>query len=143
MTMDAQNRPSLAQSLIGNGVTIVSTDSIDLLTAQRDPARGGPIRFQANIVTALAGGTSVQAQIIQSASGALSSPDVLYSGPVITTANGIAGAELLDTPLPDSSKRYLGVQYIVVGNMTAGAATAGIVSNTSQPATVYPMNRGL
>lgn len=143
MTMDAQNRPSLAQSLIGTNVTIVSTDSIDLLTATDNPGRAGGVRFQANIVTALSGGTSVQAQIIQSANSNLSSPDVLYSGPVVLTAAGVAGAKLLDAPLPDSTKRYLGVQYVVVGAMAAGAATAGVVSNTQRSATDIPMYRGL
>lgn len=143
MIMDAQNRPSNAQSLIGNGVTIVSTDSIDLLTANRNPGRGGPMRIMAHIVTDLAGGTSVQAQVIQSAAGNLSSPDVLVSGPVVVTASGIAGAELLDVPMPDTSKRYLGLQYVVVGNMSAGAVTAGVVAGTNRPSTEIDMEQGL
>lgn len=143
MTMDAQARPSLAQSLIATDTTVVSTDSIDLLTANRNPGRSGPLRMQANITTALAGGTSVQAQIIESASANLGTPTVLYSGPVITTANGVAGAELLDVQIPDTAKRYLGVQYVIVGAMSAGAATAGLVANSRRPATDITMNTGL
>lgn len=141
--MDAQNRPSNAQSIIANGATVVSTDAIDMLTANRDVGRGGPMRMVANIVTAMAGGTSAQAQLIQSANADLSSPDVLTSGPVVTTANGVAGAKLLDVPVPDTSKRYLGLQYVIVGNVTAGAVTAGIVASSPRPATDIAMAQGL
>jgi hypothetical protein len=143
MYMDAQNRPSLAQSLIGTNTTIVSTNSIDMLTANRNPGRGGPMRLMAHIVTALAGGTSVQAQIIQSANSNLSSPDVLASGPTVVTANGVAGAEILDVPMPDTTKRYLGIQYVIVGAMSAGAVTAGVVAATNRPSTDIFMEQGL
>lgn len=143
MTMDAQNRPSLAQSVIGNGTTIVSTNSIDLLSANRDPGRGGPMRMVSNVVTSLVGGTSIQAQLIESAAGDLGSPTVLASGPVVTVANAIAGAELFDQKLPDTAKRYVGMQYVLVGNVTAGAVTSGIVEGTPRPATEVAMNTGL
>jgi hypothetical protein len=142
MITDAQNRPSNQQSLIGTGVTIVSTDSIDLLTANRNVGRSFASRMFAALTTALAGGTSVQAQLIESANANLSSPTVLASGPVITTANGVAGAEILDVPIPGTTKRYLGTQYIIVGAMSAGAVTAVAVSETdNQP--YITMNTGL
>jgi len=143
MTMDAQNRPSLAQSVIGNGVTIESADSIDLLSANRNPGRGGSMRMVSNVVTSLAGGTSIQAQLIQSASGNLDSPTVIASGPVVTVANAVAGAELFDQRLPDTTQRYIGMQYVVIGNVTAGAVTSGIVEGTPRPATEVEMNTGL
>ena len=142
MITDAQNRPSNQQSLIGTNTTIVSTDSIDLLTANRNVGRSFPVRMWAGLTTALAGGTSVQAQLIQSANANLSSPDVLASGPTVTTANGTIGAEILDVPIPGTSKRYLGVQYVIVGAMSAGAVTAVAVAETdNQP--YITMNTGL
>jgi len=143
MTMDAQARPSLAQSVIANGATVVSTDSIDLLTANRNPGRGGPMRMVSNVVTSLVGGTSIQAQLIESAAGNLGSPTVLAEGPVVAVADAVAGAELFDQRVPDTSKLYLGMQYVIVGNVTAGAVTSGIVASTPRPSTEIEMNTGL
>lgn len=141
MIMDAQNRPSLAQ-LVTTG-TQVSTDSIDLLAAQDNPGRSGqPMRAVALVATTLTGGTSIQAQLIQSANSNLSSPDVLASGPVVAEASAVAGAILLDVPLPDVTKRYLGFQYVNVGTHGAGAVTSGIVGGTDRNATTIPMNLG-
>lgn len=143
MTMDAQNRPSFAQSNIANGATTVSTDSIDLLTANRNPGRGGPMRMVGYVSTTHVGGTSIQMQLIESASSTLSAPTVLASGPVVTIANATAGAELLDVPIPDTLKRYLGTQVINIGNVTAGAVTSGIVNTSPRPSTEIDMNTGL
>jgi hypothetical protein len=142
MIMDAQNRPSNAQAVTGTG-TLVSTDSIDLLTANRNVGRSFAMRMVAVLPTALAGGTSIQAQLIESANSNLSSPTVLASGPTVALASAIAGAEILDVPIPGTTKRYLGVQYVLVGTFSgAGTVTAGVVAETdNQP---YPaMNTGL
>lgn len=142
MITDAQNRPTtVAQAITGTG-TVVSTDSIDLLSANRNVGRSFGMRMFCNVTVALAGGTSIQAQLIQSANSNLSSPDVLASGPTVALASAIAGAELLDVPIPGTSKRYLGLQFVLVGTFTgAGAVQGGVVSETdNQP---YPtMNLG-
>ena len=141
MYMDAQARPSLAQSLAVAAGTTVSTDSIDLLAAVDNPGRSGtPLRAYAVITTTLTGGTSVQAQFIQSANSNLSSPDVLLSGPVVAEASALAGTVLLDAPLPDVTKRYVGFQYVTVGTTAAGAVTAGVVGQTDRNSTTIPMN---
>lgn len=143
MIMDAQNRPSNAQSVVGTG-TIVSTDSIDLLSPLDNLGRSGvPIRAVAVMTTALAGATSIQAQLIESANGNLSSPNVLASGPVVAVAAAGAGAKLLDVPVPDTGARYLGMQYVIVGTSTAGNVTAGLVGGTDRNSTVIPMNLGV
>lgn len=145
MYMDAQARPSNAQSVAAAAGTIVSTDSIDLLAAADNPGRSGqPLRAIAVMTTALVGaGTSIQAQLISSANSNLSSPTVLASGPTVAVASATAGAVLLDVPMPDSSQRYLGFQYVVSGGTTtAGAVTAGIVAGTDRNSTTIPMNLG-
>lgn len=143
MITDAQNRPTtVSQAITGTG-TVVSTDSIDLLTANRNVGRSFPMRVYCNVTVALAGGTSIQAQLIQSANANLSSPDVLASGPVVPLASAVAGAELLDTAIPGTTKRYLGLQFVLTGTFTgSGAVQGGVVSETdNQP---YPtMNTGL
>lgn len=144
MITDAQNRPTtVSQAITGAAGTTVSTDSIDLQTANRNIGRAFPMRMVAVVTVALAGGTSIQAQLIQSASSNLSSPDVLASGPVVALANATAGAVLLDVPIPGTTKRYLGVQFVTVGTFSgAGAVQADVVAESNnQP---YPtMNTGL
>lgn len=133
MITDAQNRPSNGQSLVGSG-TIVSTDSIDLLTPNRNIGRAKAMRMFAVLPTALTGATSVQAQVITSANSNLSSPTVIASGAVVPVASAGAGARILDTAIPGTGQRYLGLQYVLVGTATAGTVTAGLVSETdNQP----------
>lgn len=147
MLMDAQNRPSLAQSVASVVATIVSTDSIDLLSAKNNIGRSGhALRAIALVSTTVtsAGAATLQAQLIESANSNLSSPTVLASGPVTALAALVAGAELLDVPVPDTAKRYLGFQYVVAGaTTTAGAVTAGIVGGTDRRANEIPMETGL
>lgn len=146
MFMDAQNRPSSAQSVATTVGTVVSTDSIDMLTALDSPGRAFPLRAWAGMASALTSGgaATIQAQLIESANSDLSSPTVLASGPTLALAAAAAGAELLDVPLPDTNARYLGFQYVIAGaTTTGGTVTAGIVGGTDRPATLIPMNTGL
>lgn len=141
MITDAQNRPSNAQSLVGTG-TIVSTDSIDLLTATRNVGRSFPMRMHAVLNTALAGATEVKAQIITSANANLSNPTVIHSSAAVPVASAPAGAEILDAPIPGTSQRYLGVQYVLTGTASGGTVTAHVVAETDNQ--TYPtMNTGL
>lgn len=141
MITDSQLRPSQAQTLAVGAGTVVSTNSIDLLSANSDIGRGKQRRVYATLVTALAGGTSVQAQYIQSANSDLSSPDVLASGPVVIDAAGTVGAKLLDVVAPDNTKRYVGFQYVLVGIHTAGAVSSYILADTPQQP-YLPSNTG-
>lgn len=128
---DAQNQFSSAQSIVGAGATTVSTNVIDLLSANRNVGRGYPKRIQANMGTAGAGGTSIQAQVIGSANSNMSSPTVLATGPTVLLAAMAAGAEILDVPMPDTTQRYLAVQYVTVGTFTTGTVGfAGVVEAT-------------
>lgn len=144
MYMDAQNRPSLNQSLVSGIGTVVSTDSIDMLTGIDNPGRGGVLRMFAVLTAAMVGaGSSVRAELIQSDNANLSSPDVLVAGATVAVAAGAAGTKLLDTPIPDTTKRYLGVQYVITGAaITAGTVTAGVVAGSDRGANLVPMNLG-
>lgn len=142
MIIDAQNRPSSAQSLVGAAATTVSTDSIDLLTANRNIGRGFPMRAQVLVGTAFTGGTAVYAQLITSASSNLASPTVLATGATIADATAVAGYELLDVAIPGTAQRYIGFQYVTTGTHTTGTVNAHIVAETdNQP--YITMNTGL
>ncbi len=141
MLMDAQARPSFGQAITTG--TQVSTDTIDLGAAIDNPGRSGmPLRAYASVSTTFTGGTSIQAQLISSASANLSSPTVLASGPVVAEAAATAGAVLIDVPFPDTTQRYIGFQYVSVGTHGAGAVTAGIVGGTDRNVSTIPMNTG-
>jgi hypothetical protein len=138
MITDAQTKFSDAQALTTG--TVVSTNAYDMGVA-RDIGRGRDLRVFANVVTAFLGGTSIQANLIESANSDLSSATVIASGPVVPLASLTAGASLLDIPLPKTSKRYQGIQYVIVGTMTAGAVSAGMAMNTDSN-TTFPAVTG-
>lgn len=142
MIIDAQNRPSNAQSVAITDTTALSTDSIDLLTANRNLGRAGPMRALCEITTALVGGTSLKVELITSADGALGTPTVIATGPTVLTAAGVIGKIALDVPVPDTAQRYLGFRYTVAGTMSAGKVTSAIVANTQRPANQVTMNTG-
>lgn len=142
MITDAQNRPSNSQSLAGAAATTVSTDMIDLLTANRNVGRSIPMRGVVHATEAFAGGTSVKVEMITSASSNGSSPTVIGTGDTITDANAPLGTKLFDKPIPGTAQRYLGFQYTTVGTHTTGKVTAHIVAETDNMP--YPaMNTGL
>ena len=129
--IDAQNRPSNAQSLAGAAATTVSTDSIDLLTANRNVGRGKSIRGQVLVAAAFTGGTNVFVQMITSASSNLASPTVIATGATVVDANATAGASLFDAPIPGTAQRYLGFQYTTTGVHTTGTVNAHFVAETT------------
>ncbi len=127
MYTDAQLRLSNAQAVAGTG-TLVSTNTIDLLSTNRNLGRGQPMRLVVTVDTTLAGGTGLSVQYIQSANADLSSPDVLAT--VTAPATPAAGTKIADIVLADNLKRYIGVQYVRTGTYTAGALSAHVVSDS-------------
>lgn len=93
----------------------------------KDLGKGLPPHIFVGVVTTFAGGTSVQAQLVQSANADLSSHDVLTQTDAIAVASLVAGYQFrLGTVPPGVTKRYLGIRYVVVGTPTAGAVDAAL-----------------
>jgi FlaG/FlaF family flagellin (archaellin) len=141
MITDAQLRFSLLQDLAGAAATTVSTNAVDLLSANSNPGAVDRARIIVQATEAFAGGTSVKVEVIQSANADLSSPDVLATGAVVTTANATLGAVLFDQHVPNTTERYLGVQYTTIGTMTAGMVDANTVETVDHQPYV-PSNTG-
>lgn len=139
MYTDAQNRFSNNQAVTTG--TQVSTNTLDLLSANTNIGIGAKRQVVAQVTSAFVGGTSLRAEYIQSAAADLSSPDVLATGPTIAVASLTPGAKLLDVAAPINTKRYVGVRYISVGTFTAGTVFAGIVAETDHNPYV-PANTG-
>lgn len=139
MITDAQTRFSDNQAVTTG--TQLSTNAFDLGSA-RDIARGEPLRVKVSVTTPFVGGTSVQANIVESANSDLSSATVISTGDVVPVASLTAGAVIRDSHLPKTSKRYVGIQYVSVGTFSAGNVFAGIVLDTDS-GTTFPANTGL
>lgn len=95
-----------------------------------DIGRGTPLRATCYVSTTFAGGTSLTVNFVESANADLSSPTVLIPGTAVLDAALTAGAKLMDVPLPKTSKRYYGFQFVNSGTHSAGAVNALIVTDT-------------
>lgn len=144
MITDAELRPSQNQSLTGAAATTTSTNTVDLLSASNDIGRGYPRRAFATVTAAFAGGTSVQALLVESANADLSSSTTLVSGEAVAVADAVAGKVLLDVVVPRTTKRYIGFKFVTVGTMTGASSntvSAYFLAETNRPNTV-PANTG-
>lgn len=143
MITDAQLRFSNAQDLATPAAgTIKSTNVVDLLAANRNVGRGQPMRLIVTVDETFVGGTSINVQMTDDDNSAMASAAVLaQTGPIALANIPAAGGVLMDIPLPDNDQQYLGVQYVTVGDFTAGKVSAHIVSDTDyQP--YLPANTG-
>lgn len=138
--------------VINNGVTAVSTNTLDLYNGNTFPATGTLVTFDNKDalgntmfpdlgrstelrllmqVTASATGASsvLTASVITSAAANLSSPTVIMSSAGIPMATLIAGYRFSLTVPPNVlTQRYFGVQYAVSGaNMTGGTITTTLL----------------
>ena len=119
--MDSQNELSDAQAVT---VTAISTDIIDLNTYPQF-AGGEDLNLIVDVSTTFAGGTSIRAVLWTDGTTTTTNGQDIISGDVVATANATAGANLLTVNLKGLTlERYIGVQYVVVGTMSAGKVEA-------------------
>lgn len=150
MILDRQLLLSENQDLSQNTGTYVSTNTIDLLATGvipgrlgglpvSDIGRGNAPELLVQVTETFTSGTSstVQAQLITSATDNLGSPTVIASTAAIAHATLVAGYQFRLAVPPGIAQRYLGVQYVIGGAATtAGTVTAGIVLDKQTNPTV-------
>lgn len=116
--------------------TQVSTDKYDCGVAGININTNAELEIFVSVTTAFTGGTSLNVNLVESASSDLSSPTVLATSGVIAEAGLTAGAVLLRTAFPRTSKRYLGLQFVTVGTHTTGTIFGGVVRDSDDA--TYP-----
>jgi hypothetical protein len=128
------------QVVTGAGVTVVSTNSIDLLQS-RDVAEGREVFANMEVTVAFVGATSVEMQVVTSAVTGLTTPTVIGTTGAIPVAQLTLGAKF-SAPLgskPGVGQRHLGVQYVIVGTGTAGAVIADFGMTPHSSGKNYPV----
>lgn len=131
--LDRQLTGSAAQSVAMAAGSVFSTDVIDLANSGRDISRANELRALCLVGAAVTSGgaATLTVELVQSANPDLSSPDVLYTTGAVALANLGAGAVLVDTAMPATTKRYLGWRFTVgAATTTGGTVTATITKNT-------------
>lgn len=130
-------------SVFSNGTSVASTNVIDLTNA-RDLGRarqGLQIALLVIVTTAFVGGTSCNVQF-QGSTDSSTWTTYAESG-AIAVASLTIGAHVFNIPVPGrpsfaSLPRYWRLNYVCVGNVTAGAVMAMIAPEDSMSATSYP-----
>jgi hypothetical protein len=134
MIMDQQSLFSDAQAIT---VTANSSNVIDTLPSGGPNTKSGigdgqDISLFAQIgPAAFAGGTSMAVALVSADSADLVTNQVVhFTTPAIALAALTAKARLVGLDLPYGKyRRYVGLIYTVVGTMTAGVVTAGLVED--------------
>ena len=129
------------QTVTGTNTSVLSTNTYDLGVA-RDIGKGEALEIAIETITAASGGTSVQFQLIQADDAALTSNvQVINQTDAIAVATLTAGKQVslhVDRVDPLSAKRFLGIRYVLVGAVAAGAYFAALVKTIQDPQTSYP-----
>jgi len=131
--------PTTGQSLALAAGTYTSTNVIDLAgvgtgNTGRDIGAGGELEIAIEVNTAFAGGTSLQVQLVcADDSGISTNVTPIVISPVILEAALTVGQQLIlhvdRAAMNNIARRYLALQYILVGTTTAGAVSAFVVRN--------------
>ena len=112
------------QTVTGTNTSVLSTDKIDLLQ-NRDIGEGEGIYMRSQVLTAVAGATSIAIEAVVADDAALSTNlTIIDSTGAIPLASLTAGARFglrLNPRLASLGRRYLGARYTIVGTGTAGA----------------------
>lgn len=136
---DYENMFSVQQSLVGEDESILSQHVIRLVKDNReatvqgwrpihDPGRGNPVPIAAQITEDVVGGTTVKAQVVASDDEEFNTGvEVLQETGAVPVAQLKAGYRFNLSTLPEVSKRFLALRYVITGTVTAGRVEAGLV----------------
>jgi hypothetical protein len=130
--------PTTGQSLAVGPSTVTSTNVIDLAgvgtgNTARDMGKGRDLEIAVEVTTAFTGGTSLQVQLVCADDAAISTNvTVIVLTAAIPLASLTAGTIIplhWDRVDPLVARRYMALQYIILGTMTAGAVNSFVVTS--------------
>lgn len=124
------------QTVTGTNTTVTSANVLDTgSTSPNQPVdlgMGESLRIAFDVTTAFAGATSVEMRLVSADDAALSSNVQVINStgaiPIASLAQGAHFALHVDRSAPYPARRYLGIQYVIVGAGSAGAIVANMVS---------------
>lgn len=120
------------QALFSDKQEITATTvSTNVIKVNGDIGKGEPVEILAQVVEKFAGLTSV-ALTVQTCDTESGSYEDLVSTGAIPVANLVAGYRFPIKFLPVGIKKFLRLNYTVVGEGTGGAITAGIVDGSNE-----------
>lgn len=111
-------------------VTAFGSNFYDTLAQKNNLGRrGARIKFTTDAAATAAGAATVAFEVVEADnSDGTGNTTILASSAAIPIANLTLGATGYDVPLPDTTRRYVGVRYTIgTGPLTAGKFTATVV----------------
>ena len=134
--------PTITGQTVTGASAVLSTNTIDLLTA-RDIGEGNDLlKARVEVVTAFTGLTALQVDVIQADDAALSSNvAVIGSSGAIPVASLTLGARFeveLNARIGSKGQRYMGLRYTPTGTGTAGAVVGDFGDGYTDGQKFYP-----
>lgn len=133
MILDQQNLFSDAQAITvsANSSNVIDTLPVVTPNTKSGIGDGEDISLFVQVGSAFAGGTSLQVQLVSADDAALSTnAQVHFDTGAVALGSLTARARLVAVDLPFGRyRRYVGLKYTVVGTMSAGTVTAGLVED--------------
>lgn len=128
------------QALLSDDQLITTTaDSTNIIELPKRSYEGKPMRVLIQVTVAdFAGGTSIAFDLETDALAAFGSPADIANIAAITTANLTVGTKINIPFMPRSNEEFIRLEYTVVGTMTAGAITAGIIFDEQTNKSTFP-----
>ena len=127
------------EDLFSNDQAITTTaDSTNIIQMPANSAHGQPMHVLIQVTTSFAGGTSIAFDLETDATAAFPSPVDIATVAAVATATLVAGYEINIPFMPLNNEGFLRLEYTVVGTMTAGNITAGIVFDKQSNKRTFP-----
>ncbi|MTH65071.1 Bbp16 family capsid cement protein [Paracoccus shanxieyensis] len=139
MLLDGETQFSNRQAVTA---TAVSTNFIDLQEVGTRPFGNGPLRrdiggwgidLLVQVTQNFAGGTSIAVQMQTDDNPGFTSATTVAATPAVPVAQLVAGYRFPMSDFPVGTvERYVRLNYVVVGTMTAGTITAAVAAGVDR-----------